>query len=177
MKIDWKSALVKIIAICLLGLIILVSLPYKVTLICCLLVLLDKCFLARVRIVGIPEFTTLATLLITLKYGLIGGFFLSTFMIFAPGLINVLIGEKWVVSPDFKPISFDFGNIKDFICVVIIHYLRNFDLLVIMLVVTLFKTLVKIEGFKPTDTFSIPLTIGFNLILVYLLRDFILSLI
>jgi hypothetical protein len=149
-----------------------------------LIVLFEKCIFGRINFIPGIEFTTLATILVTLKYGLIVGIlFVIIIPLVIPTIINMILGERWLINPGFQFLGISFGNIVDIICVIIIFYLSSLDIIWIMLVVLIFKhtmnTLVeKLKGV----TFSwsqvgIPISFLFNLSIIYFFHSFWVSLI
>jgi len=144
-------------------------------LIAIILVLIDKCLLGRLNPIGGIELTTLATVLATLKYGMSGGFFLCTFIIFGPPIVNAIIGSRLLVNPDFSPVSFGPGNIRDFISVFIIYLLKPLGILWIVVIVTLFKNLAKFEGFDGKEILTTPINLVFNVLIVLYFGSFLTS--
>lgn len=147
-----------------------------VILIAAILVLIDKCLLGRINPIGGIEFITIATVLATLKYGISGGFFLCIFIILVPPVVNAIIGSRFLVNPDFNPISFGPGNVRDFISVLLIYLLKPLDILWIVIAISLFKNLAKFEGFDGREIITIPINLVFNVVIVLYFKDFLTSL-
>ena len=145
----------------------------KLVLIICLLILFEKCLLARINPIGGIEFTTLATVLITLKFGVLGGIYLCLFIIVVPFFINVIMGERFIINPSFNPGFFGPGNIRDFISVFIVHLLKDLNPVLITLVVVIFKNIARFEGFGESMIISTPLNVVFNLFLINIFQSFI----
>ncbi len=150
------------------ALFVLLLLSKNTFLICCFLVLFEKCIIGRVNPtpIGGIEFTTMATILTTLKYGLEGGLMFFAFLLIGPAIGNAILGDRWVVNPDFNPYNIGFGILRDFASVFIVHLLHGLDLFWIFLIVFAFKNFAKIEGFGSMDIFNIPISFVFNLLLL-----------
>ncbi len=152
----------------------LVFLTKQVFLIACMLVLIEKCIIGRLNptTIGGIEFTTISTILVTLKYGLLPGIYFCIFLLIAPGIVNAILGDRWVYNPSFNPSSIGPGNPRDFIAVLLIYFLSGLGLSLvwIMLIVLAFKNFAKYEGFGEMDLISIPVNFIFNLILLQLLN-------
>ena len=165
-----KKITVGILAFCLLVLVILRE--HIVFLLLLAIIMFDKCFFARINVIGGIEFVTISVMIVTLKYGLITGFVFCTFIAVLPGIVNTIIGYRWVASPSFKSFSFSIGNIRDYLSVVIIDLLKNTNLYIIMLALLLFKNFFKPEGIQPMDYITIPINFLFNLSIVFFFYDF-----
>ena len=144
-----------------------------------LIVIFEKCFFGRVNIIPGIEFTTLATLLVVLKYGLVTGILFVIFLpLIIPTIINSFIGEKFVLSKDFVMMTIGFGNLVDFLCVFIIYFLRGFDIVLIMLIILIFKHIMNnLAGRLKTpnfilDYFEITINFLFNLSIIYFFHSF-----
>jgi hypothetical protein len=143
------------------------------------LVLFEKCFLGRIAIIPGIEFTTLSIILVTLKYGIFVGILFVIFVpLVIPTIINMLIGEKGVVNPNFQFIGIGFGNILDLLCVIIVSLLKWLDIIWIMLILLLFKHSANTVADRLKGvTFSmsnvgIPINFLFNLSLIYFFHSF-----
>ncbi|OYT41562.1 MAG: hypothetical protein B6U78_02835 [Candidatus Aenigmarchaeota archaeon ex4484_224] len=157
---------------------LLVSIPTKnLILFVYSLLFIEKCFIGRINPLGGIEFTTLGTILITLKYGISGGILFIISVIFLPAIVNSIIGSKLILNPDFNPFSIGPGNVRDFISVFLVYIFSFLDILWISLIVSIFKNFAKFEGFFESPITSIPINIAFNLAIFYYLHDFLLSLI
>ncbi len=144
-----------------------------------LLVIFDKCFFGRIKVIPGIEFTSLATLLVVLKYGwATGTLFVIIILLIVPIIINIFIGEKFILNKDFTLMSIGFGNIVDIFCVFIIYLLRGFDIFWIMLVMLVFKhTLNNLAGKLNSARFMVDyigITVGFlfNLSIIYFFHSF-----
>jgi hypothetical protein len=148
-----------------------------------LIVIFEKCIFGRINVIPGIEFTSLATLLVVLKYGwAIGIIFVIILPLIIPTFINLFIGEKFVLNKDFVLMTIGFGNIVDIFCVFIIYLLRGFDILGIMLVMLIFKHVLnnlagrlKITNFVP-DYIGITVGFLFNLSVIYFFHSFLLQL-
>ncbi|MCD6274942.1 MAG: hypothetical protein J7J15_02875 [Candidatus Aenigmarchaeota archaeon] len=148
-----------------------------------LMVIFEKCFFSRINVIPGIEFTSLATLLVVLKYGVTTGILFVIFLpLIIPTIINNFIGEKFVLNKDFVMMTIGFGNLVDILCVFIIYFLRNFDIFWIMLIILISKhTLNNLAGkLKETnfvmDYIEIAVGFLFNLFIVYFFHSFWLSL-
>lgn len=144
-----------------------------------LIVLFEKTIFGRINFIPGIEFTTLATLLVTLKYGLIIGLLFVIFIPLAlPLIINFILEEKWVVNPNFQFLSIGLGNIVDIVSVILIFYLRSLDIIWITLIVLIFKHSTNLIADKLRGvTFSlneigVPIGFLFNLSIIYFLHPF-----
>jgi len=147
------------------------------------LVLFEKCLFGRIAIIPGVEFTTLATILVAIKYEPITAILFCVFVgIILPSAINSLIGEKGIANPGFQIFSIGFGNIVDVICVLAIYLLRGLDIMWVMLIVLIIKhTLNSLSGKLKElnfvlDYFGIFMNILFNLSLIFFFHSFWLSL-
>jgi len=148
------------------------------------LVLFEKCFFGRISIIPGIEFTTLATILVTMKYGMLVGILFVIFIpLVVPTIINAIIGERGVINPNFQFIGIGFGNFLDILCVIVISLLSKMDIIWVMLIILLLKhganfVVERIKGV--TFSFSsigIPINVLFNLSLVYFFHSFWMGLI
>jgi len=154
-----------------------------VIIIASVIVIFEKCFFGRINIIPGIEFTTLSILLVTLKYGLLGGILFSLAIPLIASAINLTIGEKWIINSGFQYFGFGFGNIVDILSVVIIYFIQILDIFWIILIVLLFKHVINNLVGKLKEVNFVPNYLGiftsflFNLSLIYFLHSFWIQLI
>ena len=141
------------------------------------LILLEKFFLSMLSFPGL-EFTTLATLLFGMKYGV----YLAVALAFlVPGILVSIIKftmfwEECVGLAE-PPINIGFGNVLDMVSAFIAASLKGYDLLLVMLVILVTKhalnflknKLTKIESF---DVAAVVVSSTLNLLLIILFHEF-----
>ncbi|OYT43673.1 MAG: hypothetical protein B6U88_00225 [Candidatus Aenigmarchaeota archaeon ex4484_56] len=142
---------------------------------CIILVLFEKCIIGRINVIPGVEFTTICTILVTLAYGWqVGVIFCIFFVTFLPLIINFYIGEK-IPTVRQEIFSISFANFVDIFSVLMIHYLKNLELIYIVTIILIFKHLINNLKGKISDTNFVPdyagifLNLLFNLLLVFLL--------
>ncbi len=128
------------------------------------------------RLIGI-EFTTISTLLLGMLYGPLGALFIFIAVPLLDGVKHQFVpsDSSW---PPFVP---GFANIVDAILVMTAFILAGFDVLLVLVAVLLIKYAIHeakdmIYGQKPFDIMIVPNFI-FNVVIVLLLKDVIMSLI
>lgn len=144
-----------------------------------LLVIFDRCFFGRIKIFHGIECSTIALLLVAIKYDLIVSILFCIFVLYIlPGIINLFLGDRWITNKEFKLVRSVFGLIITIIEVTIIYYLKSLDILFIMLIILAFGHSTYILKGKITQTnyvldyIGITINFLFNLSLVYFFKSF-----
>ncbi|MCK4429122.1 MAG: hypothetical protein KAU95_02005 [Candidatus Aenigmarchaeota archaeon] len=104
-----------------------------------LIVIFDRCLFGRVKIISGIEFSTLAVVMVAMKYDLVVSVLFCALVVhILPAAINMIIGEKFIINKAFKMVRLGFGAIVTFTSVLVIYFLKELDILIVVFIVLVF---------------------------------------
>lgn len=144
------------------------------------LVIFDRCLFGRIKVIRGIEFTTLALIIVALKYDLVLSIpFAIIVPTVLPTIINSFIGDKFIINRAFKMTKGGFGVIANILTIFLVGFLTGLNLIIIAAIVLAFRHILYYLKIKVTeaspyfDELGIVINIIFNLLIAYILLPII----